>query len=557
MIRILSYSTQLSDHLKIRDALKGISTILPSLDTEIKIDSVFSVDIINDFIKKSINEGQPIYLIIYNEKITDTIINLLPDQLPIICTSGFEKTDKTEHPPREMVFFQSPDEVNDFTYLVGKCLQMQILKHELTQSQSPTYDNHLSYAHFIEILGDYLNRAFVHKSSLGLILFKFVSYGREQSHPKNIADLQSRYHAYLSSLLEPGWRLYTFGTNNLGVIVEDLDSLKTFDVILRNLHQETNQFFRDYDIVMSIDMGVALSDSKIIDPIELYGQAKTALSIADRKGHGFIEYYGKEQERYLLYSTKVESELKQVLRDRKLNVVYQPLVELNTLKTVGVEALIRWYHPTLGHISPVEFLPITERINGMNDLADIVFHQAFDHLRLWKNQNIKLFMSVNIAGQQLVSGKLVTHIMDTIQLYGVSPADIELEVTEEFDLNHIEPIVHQLEELKNLGFRIAIDDFGIGYSSLHYLSQFPVDKIKIDRSFIQNLDEKKVKILQAMFNLAKFMNIQTVVEGIETTEQLEMLKFIGAQYGQGYLFSPPLSADKLESFLSKPQLLNP
>lgn len=556
MIRILSYSTQLSDHLKVRDALKGMSTILPSLDEEIKIDSVFSVDIIDDFIKKAANEGQPIYLIIYNEKITDTIINLLPGQIPVICTSGFEKTDKAKHPTRDMVFFQSLDEVNDFTYLVSKCLQMQILKHELTQSQAPVYGNHLSRAHFIEILGDYLNRAFVRKSSLGLILFKFVSYGREPNHIKNMGDLQSRYYTYLSRLLEPGWRLYTFGTNNLGMIVEELNSLKTFDVVLRNLHQETNQFFRDCDIVMSVDMGVALSDGRIIDPIELYDQAKTSLSIADRKGHGFIEYYGKEQERYLLHSTKMESELKQVLRDRKLDVVYQPLVELNTLKTVGVEALVRWYHPTLGHISPVEFLPITERINRMNDLADIVFHQAFDHLRTWKNQNMKLFMSINIAGQQLVSGKLVTHIMDIIQLYGVSPADIELEVTEEFDLNHIEPIVHQLEELKSLGFRIAIDDFGIGYSSLHYLSQFPVDKIKIDRSFIQNLNEKKVKILQAMFNLAKFMNIQTVVEGIETTEQLEMLKFIGAQYGQGYLFSPPLSADKLELFLGNTQSLN-
>ncbi|AIK96910.1 GGDEF domain-containing phosphodiesterase [Candidatus Odyssella acanthamoebae] len=552
MIRILSYSTQLADHLKVRDALKGIEKACGvGINTEFKIDSVFSLEIIDEFMRKAAIEGSPIHLILYNEKVTDEILALLPDNSPIICLKGFEQSQKSSRPQQELIFFHTLEDTKGFQQLVSKCLQLQSLRYELSYSQSIDYNNRLSQSSFIEILGDHLNRAFVLKHGVGLILFKFVSYGREPKHLKSMTYLLQEYYQFLDEYLPSGWKLYTFGTSDLGLIIDDVSCRDDFDAMLRHVHQETNKFFSNYGIVMSIDMGVALSEDKIVDPIELYNQACAALSVANRKGHGFIEYYGKEQERSLLFSTKVESDLKQVLIDRKLNVVYQPLVDLNTLQPRGVEALVRWNHPTLGQISPVEFLPIAERINGMNELADIVFHQAFDHLRSWKMQGLNLYMSVNIAGQQLVSGKLINHLMETTQLYNISPTDIDLEVTEDFDLNYIDPIVYQLEELKNLGFKITIDDFGIGYSSLHYLSQFPVDKIKIDQSFIRNLNDKKIKILQAMCNLAQFMKIETLVEGIETKEQLEMLKVIGTQYGQGYLFSPPLKADNLELFLNQ------
>jgi EAL domain-containing protein (putative c-di-GMP-specific phosphodiesterase class I) len=551
MVRILSYSTQLSDHLRIRDALKGIEKVYGAgINTELKIDSVFSLEIIDEFMRKAATDGSPIHLILYNEKVTDESLALLPDYSPIICLKGLEHPNKSSPARPELVFFHTVEDTEGFQQLVSKCLQMQSLRYELSYSQSINYNNRLSQSSFIDILGDHLNRAFVLKQGVGLILFKFVSYGREPQHFKSMAHLLQEYYQFLDQSSPQGWNLYAFGTSDLGLIIDNVSCRDKLDAKLRGIHQETNKFFSDYGIVMSIDMGVALNEDKIVDPFELYNQACAALSVANRKGHGFIEYYGKEQERSLLFSTKVESDLKQVLIDRKLNVVYQPLVDLNTLQPQGVEALVRWNHPTLGQISPVEFLPIAERINGMNELADIVFHQAFEHLRNWKMQGLNLYMSVNIAGQQLVSGKLINHLIETTQLYNISPPDIELEVTEDFDLNYIDPIVYQLEELKNLGFKITIDDFGIGYSSLHYLSQFPVDKIKIDQSFIRNLNDKKIKILQAMCNLAQFMRIETLVEGIETKEQLEMLKVIGTHYGQGYLFSPPLQAEKLELYFN-------
>jgi len=551
MVRILAYSTQLSDHLKVREALKGMQTSCVGINTELKIDSVFSLEIIEEFMRKAAAEGYPIHLILYNEKITPEILALLPDHSPIICLKGLDPTKQSTHPQQTLVFFHSLEDRQGFQHLVSRCLQMQSLRYELSYFQSTAYNNRLSQSSFIEILGGHLNQAFVLKRGLGLILLKFVSYGREPQHLKSMTYLRHEYYQFLEQSLPIGWKLYAFGTSDLGIIIDQVECLDEFDAVIRRLHQETNKFFSDHGVIMSIDMGVALSEDKVVDPLELYDQSCAALSLANRKGHGFIEYYGKEQERNLLFSTKVESELKQVLIDRKLKVVYQPLVDVNKLQPLGVEALVRWHHPTLGQISPVEFLPIAERINGMNELADIVFHQAFDQLKRWKEQGLNLYMSVNIAGQQLVSGKLINHLMETLQLYNISPTSIDLEVTEDFDLNYIDPIVYQLEELKNLGFKITIDDFGIGYSSLHYLSQFPVDKIKIDRSFIRNLNDKKIKILHAMCNLAQFMKIETLVEGIETKEQLEMLKVIGVQYGQGYLFSPPLDADKTELFLNQ------
>ncbi|WP_010299779.1 putative bifunctional diguanylate cyclase/phosphodiesterase [Candidatus Odyssella thessalonicensis] len=549
MIRILSYSTQLSSHLRVREALKGMENSISGTKENIKIDSIFSIDIIPHFIHQAHDEGQPIHLIIYNEEITAEVIGLLPDEFPIICTQESRESLNHAKMPKDLIFFQSLDDTEAFLYLTDKCLQMQLLREELSRVQSSVYEKCISRANFLEILGDNLNWSFVMHSHLGLVLFKFIVYGRHQQQSTKISQLRHHYYAHIKSLFPSTWKFYIFGNSELGLIVDNIESVQAFDTQLHRLHHETSVFFSSHNVVLSIDMGVAMSSGDIVDPKELYDQAKTALSFANRKGHGFIEYYGEEQERSLLFSTRVESDLKQTLRDRKLNVVYQPLVDLSTGGTVGVEALVRWNHPTFGQISPVEFLPIVERIDGLNELADIVFHQACQHLRTWKNQNINLSLSLNIAGQQLTSGNLIDHLMEITQLYNISPRDIELEVTEDFDLNYIDPLVYQLEALKSLGFKIAIDDFGVGYSSLHYLSQFPVDKIKIDRSFIYNLNEKKVKILQAIYNLAEFMKTETLVEGIETPRQVEMLKLIGIKYGQGYLFSPPLHEDKLQQYL--------
>lgn len=556
MIRILSYSMQLSEHLKVREALKEAGELLSELKDEIKVDSIFSVEIMDDLVKKAAREGHPIHLILYNEKISHNTLPFLPLGIPVICLKGFEQDVANLNSDREMVFFQVLEDIHGFTQLVSKCLQMQILRYDLKQSQSVPHDNRLTLANFIEILGDHLNRAFIFKHNLALVLFKFITYGKDPVIKKNKTSFLRELHDHLTEILDPDWNIYSFGMTDIGILIDNVSDGQEFNFALRRLHQEANNFFVRHETVVSIDLGVALSQDKIVDPIELYDQAMTALAIANRKGHGFVEYYGHEQEHKLLFSTRVESELKQALQDRKLDVVYQPLICFKEHKTIGVEALVRWNHPTLGHISPVEFLPIADRIHGMNDLADIVFHRAFEDLNQWKKDGLNLSMAVNIGGQQLVSGNLINHLVETTKLYGLEPSDIEIEVTEDFDLNHIDPIVYQLEELKDLGFRIAIDDFGVGYSSLHYLSQFPVDKIKIDRSFIQGLNEKKVKILEAMLNLANFMRVETLVEGIETKEQLEMLKFIGFGYGQGYLFSPPLPADKLKDFLVLDQISN-
>ncbi len=541
MLRILSYSPHLRDHLHIRDALKNLS-----IDSEqIHIDSVFSLEIIPEFINRSLDLNTPIHLILYVPPINSVVLNILPQTTPIICLSPMEDADSISNIKRDWIYFQDQESTSDFLDLVKKCLEIQKIKFEL--SERHTHEKHasLNQSQFIEIIGDHLNRSFILDSKTGLCLFNLETYDPDPLSRHRVAQCIKKLYGTVKNSLPPKWTLYSYGSMKVALIVDDILDTTHFSYQLNELYQKVIQYFADQNLVVSIDVGVVLSDESSVDPFQFFDQAQSALAIAKRKGHGFIEYYGKEQASKLLYATRLESDLKQAFIKKELFVVYQPLIDLSTLSTVGLEALIRWTHPQFGPISPFDFLPIVERLGAMDQLADIVFDQGLSTLRKIHDMGNPSSLSININGQQFYSGNLVNKIKSKLELYNLSPKDIEIEITEEIDLNPVAPALSQLLELQELGCKIVIDDFGIGYSSLHYLSHFPVDKIKIDKSFIQDLTERKVKILEAILNLAQFLKIETLVEGIETKEQHEMLKFIGAQYGQGYLFSKPLSKEQL------------
>jgi len=546
MIRILAYSPNLVDHLNIRESLKNLM-----VNSEpIHIDSIFSVEIIPEYTARSQASGSPIHLIIFSPEMNSVIHDILPKAIPIICLTGSEDKDLSVHSANEWLYFHDLQSRESFLELVSKCLELQQIRYDLSEKHASHYYSPLNQSQFLEIIGDHLNRAFILESTAGLCLFNLETYDADPINRHRVTQSIRKLYKSVKDSLPAKWSLYSYGALKMGMIIDDIKDKDDFAKNLNHLYQQVNSYFVEQNLVVSIDVGVVIGDSSSVDPFQFYDQAQSALAIAKRKGHGFIEYYGKEQETKLLYATRLESDLKQAFLTKELFVVYQPLINLETLKPIGLEALIRWTHPVFGPISPYDFLPLVERLNAMDTLADIVFDQAFHTLSMLRSRGINLSLSINVNGQQFMTGSLIKCLQTKLAFYHLRPQDIEIEITEEIDLNPVAPALAQLTELQNLGCKIVIDDFGVGYSSLHYLSHFPVNKIKIDKSFIQQLTERKVKILEAILNLSRFLEIETLVEGIETKEQYNMLKFIGAQCGQGYLFSKPLTQEQLMTYIS-------
>jgi EAL domain-containing protein (putative c-di-GMP-specific phosphodiesterase class I) len=237
-------------------------------------------------------------------------------------------------------------------------------------------------------------------------------------------------------------------------------------------------------------------------------------------------------------------DLKQAVAERAFDVEYQAIVTANGYRIVGVEALLRWHHPERGTIPPADFIPLAEQSGLMDDLGDFVLRRALDDAKRWP----QLYVAVNLSPVQLRDHHRVERIADLIRSSGIAPQRVVLEITEGVLIDEPDRIKMHLEELRLLGVRIALDDFGSGYSSLTYLRQFPIDKLKIDRGFVAPLGESGNAgvIIQAIVALGRALDLSVLVEGVETDEQRVLLRLAGCDEMQGFLFAKPLPAVQID-----------
>jgi EAL domain-containing protein (putative c-di-GMP-specific phosphodiesterase class I) len=232
----------------------------------------------------------------------------------------------------------------------------------------------------------------------------------------------------------------------------------------------------------------------------------------------------------------------------EFELYYQPLVNIRDNNIVACEALLRWHHPTRGMVSPIDFIPVAEETGVINPLGAWVLRTACAEAARWPDN---ISVTVNVSAVQFKNENLLQTVVNAIAASGLRAQRLELEITESVLLCDNEATLTILHQLKKLGVRIAMDDFGTGYSSLNYLRQFPFDKVKIDRSFIKDVAEKdgSWSIVQAVVSIAKSRNIVTTAEGVETAEQLELLRVLGCTEMQGYLFSRPKPAAEILKML--------
>jgi EAL domain-containing protein (putative c-di-GMP-specific phosphodiesterase class I) len=247
---------------------------------------------------------------------------------------------------------------------------------------------------------------------------------------------------------------------------------------------------------------------------------------------------------------RLENELEAALHHQELQLYYQPIVAFETQDIIGFEALTRWYHPTRGWISPNEFIPIAETMGLIDDLGLWVLEQACRQMVTWQqqfSQASSLTMSVNLSTLQLSNPRLPKQIETILEQTHLKPQNLRLEITESAFLDHSPLALKCLQKLKAMGILLYIDDFGTGYSSLSRLQDWPIDVIKIDNTFVRS---QQWTMIQAIMLLAESLNVDVIVEGIETPEDLTQLQQLGCQQGQGYLFSKPLPAQLMSAQLA-------
>jgi EAL domain-containing protein (putative c-di-GMP-specific phosphodiesterase class I) len=303
-------------------------------------------------------------------------------------------------------------------------------------------------------------------------------------------------------------------------------------------------------------MGIAHMDPDVDGVDQLLRNADLAMYRAKAAGQGGYERYDPGMHTQLVDRMQLEADLRRALDKGELFLHYQPTIELASGQIVGAEALCRWKHPTRGLVPPTEFIPLAEASGLIQRLGAWVLREACRQATVWQqadpHRERPLTLSVNLSGKQLQHTEVVEDVVEALRESGLPPGSLVLEMTESVLLDDSETVLTILRQLKGLGIRLAIDDFGTGYSSLSYLHRFPVDILKIDRSFVERLSRASdnAELARTVVRLGQSLQLQTVAEGVEDSAQFLALRRMGCDIGQGYYFGRPMETQDMERLLN-------
>ena len=360
----------------------------------------------------------------------------------------------------------------------------------------------------------------------------------------------------LETCLRPGDCLARLGGDEFTILLDTIQNVSEATDVAECIHQALEFPFNlnGYEIFTSASIGIALSATGYDRPEEILRDADTAMYRAKeqgRAGHAVFDVAMYDSAVALL---QLETDLRWAIEREELRVYYQPIVSLGTGAIVGFEALVRWQHPEQGTISPDQFIPIAEETGLIIPLGMWVLRESCRQLHRWQQQfprHSPLTMSVNLSGKQFSQPDLIEQIAKILQETQIVPGSLKLEITESGIMENTEA-AGLLEQLKALNIKLSIDDFGTGYSSLSRLNQFPIHTLKIDRSFVNKIQEEGENgtIVQAIVTLAHSLGMDVIAEGVETTQQLSQLKGLHCEYGQGYFFAKPLPGEEVQHLIA-------
>jgi len=360
----------------------------------------------------------------------------------------------------------------------------------------------------------------------------------------------------LQGCLRPSDTLARLGGDEFTILLDDIPNTGAAKDIAKSIHQTLESSFNldGYEVFATASIGIALSGMGYNRAEDLLRDADTAMHRAKLQGTACYVMFDTAMSGRALAQLRLETELRWAIERQELEVYYQPIISLATGKITGFEALVRWQHPEQGMISPGAFIPLAEETGLIIPIGQWVLRTSCYQLRQWQRQFSHyppLTMSVNLSGKQFSQTNLIEQIDQIIQETDVNPSTLKLEITESGIMEHSDSASALLERLKALNIELYIDDFGTGYSSLSRLHQFPIDALKIDRSFVSRMGDagENGEIVQAIVTLAHNLGMDVVAEGIETTMQLAQLRGRRCEYGQGYFFSKPLNRQAAEQLM--------
>lgn len=361
----------------------------------------------------------------------------------------------------------------------------------------------------------------------------------------------------LERTLRPVDTLARFGGDEFAILITGMaDATDAVRVAQRIQDELSEPFVLDKNSAFATaSIGIALSSSGYDRPEDILRDADIAMYRAKENGKARYEMFDHGMHARAVSRLQLESDLRQAIENKEFCVYYQPIVSLETGRLAGFEALVRWNHPRRGLVSPADFIPVAEETGLIVPIGQWVLNEACAHVRQWQLDSPShraLSLSVNLSARQVAQPDLLDRIKEALATSKLNPHCLKLEITESVVMENAEAAVLMFKQLRSLGVQLSIDDFGTGYSSLSYLHRFPLNYLKIDRSFVMRLTtDNDNAIVRTISTLARNLGMEVIAEGIETEEQHQQLKMLGCEYGQGYLFSRPVHNDGVQHLLAQ------